>query len=168
MRRKPWRTGRKLGRTLYICNGETPGDDDQLVGMMDTPELADRVVDAVNRTMPKDASAGGADEVSKTIWRAASVLWNGLGDLDLDDDDVKVHDTLRALSMWMFSIAETHMADPSDYCAGRGHELRWPFVMAHDDDFNECTSWWCKTVGHALSVSEALLRETDVEPENVG
>ncbi len=36
----PWRVGRKLGRTLYI------GDD--LVGMMDSPQLADFVVTAVN------------------------------------------------------------------------------------------------------------------------
>ena len=35
-----WRVGRTLGRTLYI--GE------QLVGMVDTPELAERIVEAMN------------------------------------------------------------------------------------------------------------------------
>lgn len=35
-----WRTGRSLGRTLY------EGDD--LIGLMDTPALAERVVEAVN------------------------------------------------------------------------------------------------------------------------
>lgn len=38
----PWRTGRRIGRTLYDAN-------DQLVGVLDTPELAERVVTAVNR-----------------------------------------------------------------------------------------------------------------------
>lgn len=35
-----WRTGRKVGRTIY--NGDT------LIGIMDTPELAQQVVTAVN------------------------------------------------------------------------------------------------------------------------
>ncbi len=35
-----WRVGTKLGRTLY--------EGEQLVGMMDTVELAARVVDAMN------------------------------------------------------------------------------------------------------------------------
>jgi hypothetical protein len=35
-----WRVGRKVGRTIYL--------DDQLCGMMDTPELARQVVDALN------------------------------------------------------------------------------------------------------------------------
>jgi hypothetical protein len=38
-----WRTGKRLGRTLY--------DGDRLVGMMDSPELAARVVEAVNATL---------------------------------------------------------------------------------------------------------------------
>jgi hypothetical protein len=35
-----WRVGRKVGRTLYL--------DDQLVGMVDTPELAQAIVAAMN------------------------------------------------------------------------------------------------------------------------
>jgi hypothetical protein len=35
-----WRTGRKVGRTLYI--------GDNLVGLMDTPELAELVATSVN------------------------------------------------------------------------------------------------------------------------
>lgn len=42
------RTGRKVGRTIYVQHGEQPSDDDQLVGMMDTPALATAVVGAVN------------------------------------------------------------------------------------------------------------------------
>lgn len=35
-----WRVGKKLGRTLYL--------DDACVGMVDTPELAKRIVDSMN------------------------------------------------------------------------------------------------------------------------
>ena len=35
-----WRTGRKLGRTLYL--------DEVCVGMVDTPELARAIVEAMN------------------------------------------------------------------------------------------------------------------------
>jgi len=45
------RVGRKVGRTLYIQLGEEPSDDDELCGMMDTPELAAIVVAAVNGTL---------------------------------------------------------------------------------------------------------------------
>lgn len=38
---RPWRTGRKVGRTIYDA-------DDRLIGLMDTPELAAWVVLAVN------------------------------------------------------------------------------------------------------------------------
>lgn len=43
-----WRTGRSLGRTLYIANGPEDAKNDTLVGMMDTPELAELVCAAVN------------------------------------------------------------------------------------------------------------------------
>lgn len=35
-----WRTGRKLGRTLY--------ENDRVVGMVDTAEIAERIVRAMN------------------------------------------------------------------------------------------------------------------------
>lgn len=38
---RPWRVGNSLGRTLYDVDGE-------FVGLMDTPELAQLVVSAVN------------------------------------------------------------------------------------------------------------------------
>ena len=45
----PWRVGRKLGRTLYERKyTDGPSDDDRFLGVMDTPEDARRVVDAVN------------------------------------------------------------------------------------------------------------------------
>jgi len=45
------RVGRKVGRTLYIQLGEESSDDDELCGMMDSPELAAIVVAAVNGTL---------------------------------------------------------------------------------------------------------------------
>lgn len=53
MKPAPWRTGRKLGRTLYVRKyTNAPSDDDPFVGIMDTPGDADRVVNAVN-TLPE-------------------------------------------------------------------------------------------------------------------
>ena len=42
------RAGRKVGRTIYWQLGQAPDDADLLVGVMDTPELAAMVVEAVN------------------------------------------------------------------------------------------------------------------------
>ncbi len=50
------RTGRTVGRTLYRQVGANPSDDDQLIGVMDTPELAAMVVAAVNKTDARDGS----------------------------------------------------------------------------------------------------------------
>lgn len=41
-----WRTGRTLGRTVYV--------GDRLVGLMDTSDLADHVVSSVNATTDVD------------------------------------------------------------------------------------------------------------------
>lgn len=41
-----WRTGRKVGRTIYR--------DDVLVGVMDTPELATSVVESINVIAERD------------------------------------------------------------------------------------------------------------------
>jgi hypothetical protein len=38
------RQGRKVGRTIYAQLGDQPSDDDPLVGVMDTAELARQVV----------------------------------------------------------------------------------------------------------------------------
>lgn len=46
-----WRVGRKVGRTVYAQTGDTPGDHDVLIGMMDTPELAASVVADHNRSV---------------------------------------------------------------------------------------------------------------------
>jgi hypothetical protein len=43
-----WRVGRKVGRTIYRQLGPEPSDADELVGMMDTAELAKQFVEAMN------------------------------------------------------------------------------------------------------------------------
>lgn len=35
-----WRTGRKVGRTIYAMLGPEPSDTDPLIGLMDTAALA--------------------------------------------------------------------------------------------------------------------------------
>ena len=43
-----WRTGRKVGRTIYAQLGERPGDADLLIGVMDSVSLAIAAVRAHN------------------------------------------------------------------------------------------------------------------------
>ncbi len=43
-----YRTGRKVGRTIYRQVGTEPSDDDELVGLLDTPVLAEMFVMAIN------------------------------------------------------------------------------------------------------------------------
>ncbi|WUI00189.1 hypothetical protein OHR68_43105 [Spirillospora sp. NBC_00431] len=46
MTHEHWRPGRKVGRTLYVhVNGAETG---HLIGLVDTPELATKICDAVN------------------------------------------------------------------------------------------------------------------------
>jgi hypothetical protein len=44
-----FRVGRSLGRTVYLEDPDHPGDGDELIGIMDTREWGQRVVDALNR-----------------------------------------------------------------------------------------------------------------------
>ncbi len=44
-----WRTGRKVGRTIYLqLDPEKPSDNDVLIGVMDQADYAAIVVEAVN------------------------------------------------------------------------------------------------------------------------
>jgi len=45
----PWRTGKSIGRTIYACPpGSDYRDGEIVIGMMDTPEIADEVVASHN------------------------------------------------------------------------------------------------------------------------
>lgn len=48
MNQSLWRVGRSVGRTLYRQVAEEPSQQDELIGLMDTPELAQQVVDAIH------------------------------------------------------------------------------------------------------------------------
>jgi hypothetical protein len=49
----PWRVGRKLGRTIYAQLFNEPSDDDPVIGIMDSEDLAKAAVElhnmAINR-----------------------------------------------------------------------------------------------------------------------
>jgi hypothetical protein len=54
---RPWRVGRKVGRTIYAMRdpaGLVATEGDDLIGMMDTRELAMRVVAAHNHRLTQD------------------------------------------------------------------------------------------------------------------
>lgn len=53
-----WRTGRKVGRTIYAMVAKLPSDDDELIGVMDTRELAQAAVNAHNTAL-SDRKASG-------------------------------------------------------------------------------------------------------------
>jgi hypothetical protein len=57
-----WRTGRKVGRTIYLQLGPEPSEDDPLIGVMDTRELAAEAVEAHNARL--SASAGDSEDAS--------------------------------------------------------------------------------------------------------
>lgn len=59
-----WRVGRSVGRTIYDAN-------DALIGVMDTPELAQEVVDARNGVTPKPVgNVLDRNEVRELAFRA--------------------------------------------------------------------------------------------------
>lgn len=69
-----WRVGTKVGRTIYI--------DDQLVGMMDTPELARQVVDAVSMV----------DRLAEALRKALdSPVFSVMTDEEMDAFEAELH-----------------------------------------------------------------------------
>jgi hypothetical protein len=45
---RAWRVGRKVGRTIYMIVHTEASDDDVLIGVMDSPEIAAEAVTAHN------------------------------------------------------------------------------------------------------------------------
>lgn len=81
-----WRQHRKLERTLYLQRGPEPSSEDEFIGIMETPELAALVVEAVRRVHED--------------WRAPALndVW-----VPRRDDDDRHEDPLR--------VAECHLDD---------------------------------------------------------
>lgn len=51
-----WRTGRAVGRTIYAMRAEVATEMDPLIGVMDTPALAQAAVEAHNRELAERLS----------------------------------------------------------------------------------------------------------------
>lgn len=49
--RSRWRTGRKVGRTIYAQLDYEPNDHDPLIGLMDSKALAEAAVQAHNEAL---------------------------------------------------------------------------------------------------------------------
>jgi hypothetical protein len=65
-----WRTGRHVGRTIYAQSGPEPSDEDVLIGVMDTRELAAEACEGRNmalRLEPADPVAVLRDIARNTI-----------------------------------------------------------------------------------------------------
>jgi hypothetical protein len=60
-----WRVGRTVKRTLFLQDTDQPEKGDRLVGLMDTAELAQRVVDAVNSQSNSDEVAAMREELNR-------------------------------------------------------------------------------------------------------
>lgn len=50
---RPWRTGRSIGRTIYVVVGVEPSDKDEPIGMLDTPGIAQAAVIAHNLSIAR-------------------------------------------------------------------------------------------------------------------
>lgn len=58
----PWRVGRSIGRTIYACPpGSTPRNGDFVIGMMDSPEIAEEAVRAHNERLHLFDGSGVTD-----------------------------------------------------------------------------------------------------------
>jgi hypothetical protein len=53
----PWRVGGTLGRTVFAVVAGVAHDDEPLLGLMETPELADLVVTLHNAAVPGQGSS---------------------------------------------------------------------------------------------------------------
>ena len=64
--RLPWRIGRTLGRSVYVQVGAEPSKDDYLLGLMETVDLAVRVVDLHNASLVARFTGPGVAAVTGT------------------------------------------------------------------------------------------------------
>jgi len=94
-----WRTGRKVGRTLYRQTGETADDRDELIGVMDTPQLADLVVTAVNALNLISVPEPAAPAINRDVLEAlVGDMGCGLAVGGNDDENLRdYYNRLRAL-----------------------------------------------------------------------
>lgn len=113
-----WRTGRSVGRTIYRMTGPRASKGDELIGVMDTPELATYVVAAVNTA------------------HAAAARWEA--DRRVPADDLRAHLVASLLASW--SVADDRVSQTmARLTAGRDigtvlHALKTHEVMGDVED----------------------------------
>lgn len=92
----PFRTGRKLGRTIY-------NDDEILIGVMDTPELGAMVVDALNQAVAPQP---------RVLWEGTPRLLEvNLRILNGDGSQTDVHSEVESGSHVRVVIEDTETPD---------------------------------------------------------
>lgn len=102
---RPWRTGRKVGRTLYGVVGDDSSDDDVLLGMLDSRLHASAVAYAHNAALVQARSAPSASvEVTLPPRRPAAELlgegWDRLApELDMLLADLPYTRKVRLLAL---------------------------------------------------------------------
>ena len=104
------RQGRKVGRTLYLMVGTEASDDDVLVGLVDTPELAQAIVEAYNaRSYPPEttrlemalteALRESEAERERLVGVAKAAQPLGIYYAELDDLDNPITEERRSLAL---------------------------------------------------------------------
>jgi hypothetical protein len=70
MRAAKLRNGRKVRKTIYAQLGDTPNDEDPLIGAVQTPGLAFLICDAVNEYLEQHPEA--ARILARAAWHSAN------------------------------------------------------------------------------------------------
>ncbi len=87
-----WRMGRELPRCLFLQKGPQPSDSDSFLGMVESPALAKRVVEAVNGATERAQKLAHMQEVENEN----SLLRERLFDADVLLMDVSILTQSRA------------------------------------------------------------------------
>lgn len=143
-----WRVGRSVGRTLYeigdrCCDDPECGGNDRLIGLMDTKELAARVVAAVN-ARPEDRVVISDSGVARYSTDGSRETLVGQAPADIRDEIVRLavawrwqwqHGSGNAAAIQLTDAVDRLSAAPADdtaapICRACGR----PFSPTHDAD----------------------------------
>lgn len=102
-----WRTGRKVGRTIYAQIGPEPSDDDPLIGMMDTPELA---AQAVGAALERDRESGIARSLKAHLVSEQERLRGHIANVRAERDQARAD-----RDGFKLTLAETRIAAGIEY-----------------------------------------------------
>jgi hypothetical protein len=84
-----WRVGRSIGRTIYAMVGAEASKADEVIGMLDSPELAAEAVGAHNAGLPspilEEMRGHLADDVRRMVGREVKSV-----DHEVDEDSERL------------------------------------------------------------------------------